>query len=198
MKRWMLGGGGAALLATAVYLAPGVSRSNDVYAMPVADVHRVLAAMRIPTDADGPLGAYPAIKTDDAPTKISWAGGPRGAIACTAELIPVSAGETRVDLNCTSERPDSEAALALARIGMTEQLDATLRARPYNREAVALAAGAVAAIALAPTRPAPAEPEPAQFDDPSAPPPPSTLPLPEDPPAPPQGGVAVVNTDPVG
>ena len=173
MKRWMLGGGGAALLATAAYLAPGVSRSNDVYAMPVADVHRVLAAMRIPTDADGPLGAYPAIKTDDAPTKISWAGGPRGAIACSAQLIPVSAGETRVDLNCASERPDS-------------------------REAVALAAGAVAAIALAPTRPAPAEPEPAQFDDPSAPRPPSTLPLPGDPPAAPQGGAGVVDVTPVG
>lgn len=88
--------------------------------------------------------------------------------------------------------------LARARIGMTEQIDATLRGRPYNSEAVALAAGAVAAIALAPARAA-AEPEPTQFTDPSAPPLPSTLPLAEDPAYIPQGGGApVVNTTPVG
>ncbi|MBA3837024.1 MAG: hypothetical protein C0499_05125 [Zymomonas sp.] len=190
--------GGIALLVAAAYLAPGLSRANDVYAMPVDQVHQILAAMRIPTDGDGPLGAYPAIKTDDEPDAISWAGGPRGVIACTAKLLPVGASETRVDLGCTTERPDSAAMLARARIGMTEQIDATLRGRPYNSEAVALAAGAVAAIALAPARAA-AEPEPTQFTDPSAPPLPSTLPLAEDPAYIPQGGGApVVNTTPVG
>lgn len=190
--------GGIALLVAAAYLAPGLSRANDVYAMPVDQVHQTLAAMRIPTDGDGPLGAYPAIKTDDEPDAISWAGGPRGVIACTAKLLSVGASDTRIDLGCTTERPDSAAMLALARIGMTEQIDSTLRGRPYNREAVALAAGAVAAIAMAPARAA-AEPEPTQSADPSAPPPPSTLPLAEDPPSGPQEGVApVINTAPVG
>ncbi|MBA4049285.1 MAG: hypothetical protein C0476_12175 [Sphingomonas sp.] len=189
-------GGGVALLATAAYLAPGLSRANDSYAMPVAQVHQTLAAMRIPSDGDGPLGAYPAIKTDDEPDAISWAGGPRGAIACTAKLLPVSASETRIDLGCTTERPDSQAALARARIGMTEQIDATLRGRPYNHEAVALAAGAVAAIALAPARSA-AEPESTPFADPGGPPP-STLPLGDDPPTAPAGSPVTINTAPVG
>lgn len=152
--RLLLLGAGAGLLIAAFSMVPALMRPNNVYAAPIDQVHQTLADMRIPVSADGPLGNHPVTRTENAPTAISWVGGPRGAIGCTARLTPVDGATTRVDTRCTTDAPDSGAMLALARIGMIEQIDSTLRGRPYNRQAVTIGASTVTAIAkVAPDRP---------------------------------------------
>lgn len=139
------------LLAAAWYLGGDLMGPRNLYGVPVAQVHEKLAAMAIPTSEDGPLGAHPVTKTADKPLAISWAGGPRGAITCTARLEAVTDASTRVAVNCTADASDNRPALALARIAMTEQVDSTLRGRPYNKQAVAIAASAVAALGAVPS-----------------------------------------------
>lgn len=190
------------LIAAAVYVSRDLTAPHNVYGAPLAQVHEKLAAMAIPTDADGPLGAHPVTKTDDAPTAISWAGGPRGAISCTARLEAVTADTTRVAVNCTADASDNHAALALARIAMTEQVDSTLRGRPYNKQAVVIGASAVAALdsvpapgrgglPTAPTTPGGSAPDAApSADGQPGPPPPAT--------PPPAVNDPVIPTTPVG
>lgn len=176
---------GVSLLAVTASFLPALMRPNNVYGAPIGEVHRILAAMRIPDDAEGPLGKYPVVKVDDEPTAINWAGGPRGAIECTAKLTATSDSTTQVDMRCQTDRPNSSAMLTLARIGMTEQIDSTLRGRPYNRQAVTIGAGAVAAITTAaPDRPTAAPIAPPFEPSADMPPPLATLP-PDPPPAPP-------------
>lgn len=175
----------AGLLAAAWYLGGDLMGPRNLYGIPVAQVHEKLAAMAIPTSEDGPLGAHPVTKTADNPLAISWAGGPRGAITCSAQLEAVTDASTRVAVNCAADAGGNQAVLALARIGMTEQVDSTLRGRPYNKQAVTIAASAVAALSAvpaptrggAPTAPSAVAPEgssPVGTPDaaPSGPPPP--------------------------
>lgn len=172
---------------------------RNLYSASAAQVHDKLAAMAIPTDEDGPLGAHPVTKTDDKPLEIRWSGGPRGAIMCTARLEPVNDDTTRVAVNCTADASDNHAALALARIGMTEQVDSTLRGRPYNKQAVVIGASAVAALDSmpAPTRGgAPSVPGAA---GPAADPaPPTGVQSQEAPAAPPPASEPAIPTTPVG
>ncbi len=181
------------LLAAAWYLGGDLMGPRNLYGIPVAVVHEKLAAMAIPTSEDGPLGAHPVTKTVDKPLAISWAGGPRGAINCSAQLETVTDASTRVAVTCTADASDNRPALALARIAMTEQVDSTLRGRPYNKQAVAIAASAVAALGAvpsptrggAPTAPSAAAPdappEAAPDASPSGPPPPPDLIIPATP-----------------
>lgn len=141
------------LLSAAWYLGGDLMRPHDVYRGPVAQVHDTLATMVIPSSQDGPLGAHPVTKTSDKPLALSWTGGPRGAITCTATLEAVTVATTRAIVGCTADTDtirDRGAVLALARIAMTEQVDSTLRGRPYNKQAVAIGASAVAALGAVP------------------------------------------------
>lgn len=197
--KWIMLSVGVVLLAVAGYSLPGMMRPNDVYALPIDEAHRLLAEMRIPADADGPLGAHPVVKVEDSATAISWAGGPRGAIGCTARLTPTDVATTRVDVRCETDRPDSRTMLALARIGMTEQIDSTLRGRPYNKQAVTIGASAVTAITtVAPDRPADAPTASPFAPTGEAPPPPSTLPGDQPAEAPPPVNAPVIDASPVG
>lgn len=198
--RLLLLGAGAGLLIAAFSMVPALMRPNNVYAAPIEQVHRVLAEMHIPASADGPLGNHPVTRTDDTPTAISWTGGPRAAIACTAQLMPIDAATTRVETRCTTEQPDSGTMLALARIGMIEQIDSTLRSRPYNKQAVAIGASTVAAIAkVAPDRPQGA-PQPPSSAPAIAPGTPTAAPVADGPqqPVPVTPSEPVIDSSPVG
>ena len=137
------------LIAAAWSLGGDLMQPRNVYAAPAAQIHDKLAAMAIPTGEDGPLGAHPVTKTVDKPLELGWTGGARGAVTCTARLEAVTDAATRVVMTCTAEGARNEV-LALAKIAMTEQVDSTLRDRPYNKQAVAIAASAVAALTAVP------------------------------------------------
>lgn len=137
------------LLAVAWSLAGDLMGPRNVYGAPVAQVHDKLAAMTIPTGDDGPLGAHPVTKMVDKPLELGWNGGSRGAINCTARLEAAGGTATRVAVSCMAEGV-RDPVLALAKIAMTEQIDSTLRDRPYNKQAVAIAASAVAALSAVP------------------------------------------------
>lgn len=183
------------LLAAAWYLGGDLTGPRNLYGAPVAQVHETLATMAIPTGEDGPLGAHPVTKIDDKPLAISWAGGPRGAITCSAQLEAVTDASTRVAVNCTADGSDNRAALALARIAMTEQVDSTLRGRPYNKQAVAIAASAVAALGAVPQPGRGGAPTAPDAAGPGAPPPDTPDAGPSGPPPPPD---PIISTTPVG
>lgn len=137
------------LMAAAWSLAGDLMQPRNVYSAPATQIHDKLAAMAIPNGEDGPLGAHPVTKTIDKPRELGWTGGARGAVTCTARLEAVTDATTRVVTTCTADGARNEM-LALAKIAMTEQVDSTLRDRPYNKQAVAIAASAVAALGAVP------------------------------------------------
>lgn len=188
--------GGAALIGGALYLAPGLGTPHDVYPGTPEAVYQTLDNMALVTGESGPLGAHPIDKHGDHRAAITWTGGARGAIGCTATLSPIGGAQTRVELRCTVAGAADPAAVARARIGMIEQIDATLRGRPYNPQAVAIAASAAAALGQLPA--APTDRAPAEAPAPP-PPPPSPQPAgaPADP-APPTEPPPVLVIQPVG
>lgn len=188
--------GGAALLGCALYLAPGLGAPHDVYPAAPAAIYRVLDAMPVLSADDGPMGAHPIDKHGDHRAAITWTGGARGAIGCTATLSPIGGAQTRVELRCTVAGAADPAAVARARIGMIEQIDATLRGRPYNPQAVAIAASAAAALGQLPA--APADRAPAEAPAPPPPPPSPQPPGAPAEPAPPTEPPPVLVIQPVG
>lgn len=176
-------GGGAALIGCALYLAPGLGAPHDVYPGAPAAIYDALDSFTPASDADGPLGAHPIARHGDHQAAIDWTS---GAITCTAVLTPVDPAQTRVAVRCKAERAADPALVVRARIGMVEAIDAHLRGRPYNAQAVAVAVGAAATLGR--LGPAPADRGPAQpaapasppstpvAGDPAPPPPPPTSP----------------------
>lgn len=131
----------AALLCLGSLQGCAAPAPTNVYAATPAAIFAILDQMDIPSGPQGPLGTLDITKTTLEPTSITWAGsGTHATIKCTAALVPVDPARTQVDVTCEGANagPVSE----LARFTMIEQVDSTLRGRPFNWETVQQSAGA--------------------------------------------------------
>jgi hypothetical protein len=143
-------GGAIAMLAGGFYAYKDrLFVPANVYAGSPAQIYQTLNAMQIERSPQGPMGTLDITKTGVAAKSITWAGaGAHAGVDCTATLIPLDPQRTRVETNCGGGGPSDGAAagtaVKLLQIAMVEQIDSTLRGRPYNKQKVQMAdAGAV-------------------------------------------------------
>ena len=141
------------MIAGALVLLSGCSNglftAANVYAMPVDALYQKLDAMEIERSPQAPMGTLTITKNSVPAKFISWAGsGSHAALKCTATLSPVDAQHTKVDTACEGGSVSNGAAAGVAthlvQIAMVEQIDSTLRGRPFDKQKVQMAsAGAV-------------------------------------------------------
>ncbi len=136
----------AALLCLAALQACSAAAPANIYAATPATIFAILDQMDIPAGPQGPLGTLDITKAAVEPKSISWTGSSAHAtITCTATLVPLDPARTQVDVACDGGEAGADGAAAkasdLARIAMIEQVDSTLRGRPFNWESVQLRAG---------------------------------------------------------
>lgn len=147
MKSFVLG-------AAVILLAGGMFAYKDrifvgpnVYAAPAETIYRTLDAMPVSYSPQHPMGNLDIIKHGVEPKSITWSGtGAHAAVDCTATLVPVDAQRTRVDTVCGGGGPSEGAAggmgAKMIAIAMVEQIDSTLRNRPFNKQKVQMASSA--------------------------------------------------------
>ncbi|PTS89796.1 hypothetical protein DBR17_02650 [Sphingomonas sp. HMWF008] len=136
----------AALLCLAALQACSAAAPANIYAATPATIFAILDQMDIPTGPQGPLGTLDITKAAVEPKSISWTGaGAHATITCTATLVPLDPARTQVAVACHGGEAGADGAAAkasdLARIAMIEQVDSTLRGRPFNWETVQVRAG---------------------------------------------------------
>ncbi len=137
----------AALLCLGALQACSAGSPANVYAATPDKVFAVLDQMDIPSSPQGPMGTLEITKTTVEPKSISWTGsGAHAIIKCTATLVPLDPARTQVDVACGGGGPSEGAAAGavsdLTRFAMIEQVDSTLRGRPFDWHGVSIKAGA--------------------------------------------------------
>lgn len=135
-----------AMLCLAVLQACSAAAPANIYAATPQAIFAILDQMDIPAGPQGPLGTLDIAKAAVEAKSISWTGsGANAVIKCTATLVPLDTARTQVDVACDGGAPNADGtagtASDLARIAMTEQVDSTLRGRPFDWETVQLRAG---------------------------------------------------------
>lgn len=144
MKNLLTVGG---LLCLAALQGCSAGSPANVYAATPDKVFAVLDQMDIPSSPQGPMGTLEITKTTVEPKSISWTGsGAHAIVKCTATLVPLDPARTQVDVACGGGGPSEGAAAGavsdLTRFAMIEQVDSTLRGRPFDWHGVSIKAGA--------------------------------------------------------
>lgn len=137
----------AALLCFGALQGCSAAAPANVYAATPETIFAILDQMDIPAGPQGPMGTLDITKAAVEPKTISWTGsGAHAVIKCTAALVPLDPARTQIDVVCGGGGPSAGRRAGtvsdLARFAMIEQVDSTLRGRPFNWETVQLRAGA--------------------------------------------------------
>jgi len=145
----LVGVGGSSMLLAGLYTGDALT-SGEVYDLPLEQAYSELSAMTVPAELmQAGTGIYaPAVAVREAFPVIDWQFRVRGrdVATFTARLSPAGPGRTRVRVEYTPGEP-STAALGhftsanlvreMARLAMSEQVDALLERRPVDRDAIA-------------------------------------------------------------
>jgi hypothetical protein len=149
MKMVMLGGA-LAICAGGMYANKDrLFVPANVYQMPADALYQKLDAMEFERSSSGPMGTLDVTKHGEPGKSLTWSGtGAHAAVDCTATLVPLDAQRTQVVTLCGGGGPSEGAAAGMVakmlQIAMVEQVDSTLRGRPYNKQKIQMqSAGAM-------------------------------------------------------